>query len=60
MGAVNVFERAEIHAAPVGDDHAGERSPAERIGWIGFGIVTAAAQLCWLVVLAYVALRWVS
>jgi hypothetical protein len=60
MGAMNVIERAEIHAVPVVDAETGERSPAARIGWIGFGIVTAAVQLCWLMVLAYVALRWVS
>ena len=60
MGAVNVFERAEIHTAPVADEHMGERSAVARLGWIGLGIVTAAAQLCWIVVLVYVALRWVS
>ena len=60
MGAVNVLDRAELHAAPAADEHVGGASPAARFAWIGLGIVTAAVQLCWLMLLVYVALRWVS
>ncbi len=60
MGALNIFDRAEVHVASVADQDVGERSVATRVGWIGLGIVTAAAQLCWIVLLVYAALRWVS
>jgi hypothetical protein len=60
MGSVNVLDRAGLHAAPAAAEHVGAQSSAARLGWIGLGIVTAAVQLCWLMLLVYVALRWVS